>query len=140
MNIFSKISTFLYPFIFPNVISMHLLFPKEMILFLAFHFFPLIISRQQFKGMIQIHLPVPPPGFGYCMFLLFFAPLQIFHAVPVKTADYPDDRPFKQKCRDAGGLCGGYTGSGAGSKSPRTSGTFTLTPSCQMWSDHAIRL
>ena len=47
--------------------------------------------------------------------------------------------PFKQKCRDAGGLCGGYTGSGAGSKVASYQRHFYVNArSCQMWSDHAI--
>ena len=62
-------------------------------LFLLFIFFPtLISSRQQLKGMIQIHPPIPPLRVWVLhVFFSSCASLQIiFHAAPgKKTADYP---------------------------------------------------
>ena len=135
MNIFSKISTFVsfYYFSKCNIYaSCASTLSKGNDLFLLFIFFPaLILSRQQFKGMIQIHLPVPPLRVWVLhVFFSSCASLQIiFHAAPgKKRLVIPYDRPFKQKCRDAGGLCGGYTVPERVPKPPRTSGTFTLTP------------
>ena len=120
MNIFSKISTFVSFFYFSKCNIYASTLSKGNDLFLLFIFFPaLIISRQQFKGMIQIHPPIPPLRVWVLhVFFSSCASLQIiFHAAPgKKRLVIPYDRPFKQKCRDAGGLCGGDTGSGAGSK------------------------
>ena len=123
MNIFSKISTFVsfYYFSKCNIYaSCASTLSKGNDLFLLFIFFPaLILSRQQFKGMIQIHLPVPPLRVWVLhVFFSSCASLQIiFHAAPgKKRLVIPYDRPFKQKCRDTGGLCGGDTGPGVGSK------------------------
>lgn len=58
MNIFSKISTFVSFYYFSKCNIYASTLSKGNNLFLLFIFFPiLIISRQQFKGMIQIHLP-----------------------------------------------------------------------------------
>jgi len=143
MNIFSKISTFVSFFYFSKCNIYASTLSKGNDLFLLFIFFPiLIISRQQFKGMIQIHLPVPPLRVWVLhVFFSSCASLQIiFHAAPgKKRLVIPYDRPFKQKCRDAGGLCGGYTGSGAGSKVASYQRHFYVNArSCQMWSYHAI--
>ena len=143
MNIFSKISTFVSFYYFSKCNIYASTLSKGNDLFLLFIFFPiLIISRQQFKGMIQIHLPVPPLRVWVLhVFFSSCASLQIiFHAAPgKKRLVIPYDRPFKQKCRDAGGLCGGDTGPGAGSKAASYQRHFYVNArSCQMWSDHAI--
>lgn len=83
----------------------------------------------------------PTPGLVLHVFFSSCASLQIiFHAAPgKKRLIIPYDRPFKQKCRDAGGLCSGYTGSGAGSKSASYQRHFYVNArSCKMWSYHAI--
>ena len=83
----------------------------------------------------------PTPGLVLHVFFSSCASLQIiFHAAPSKKRlVIPYDRPFKQKCRDAGGLCSGYTGSGAGSKSASYQRHFYVNArSCKMWSYHAI--
>ena len=143
MNIFSKISTFVSFYYFSKCNIYASTLSKGNDLFLLFIFFPArILSRQQFKGMIQIHLPIPPLRVWVLhVFFSSCAPLQIiFHAAPSKKRlVIPYDRPFKQKCRDTGGLCGGDTGPGAGSKAASYQRHFYVNArSCQMWSDHAI--
>ena len=143
MNIFSKISTFVSFFYFSKCniyASCASTLSKGNDLFLLFIFFhhinvirnqwnqcrnpcrrickantekARILSRQQFKGMIQIHLPIPPLRVWVLhVFFSSCASLQIiFHAAPgKKRLVIPYDRPFKQKCRDTGGLCGGLHG------------------------------
>ena len=76
MNIFSKTSTFVSFYYFSKCNIYASTLSKGNDLFLLFIFFPaLILSRQQFKGMIQIHPPIPHSGFGYCMFSSLLAPL-----------------------------------------------------------------
>ena len=114
MNIFSKTSTFVSFYYFSKCNIYASTLSKGNDLFLLFIFFPaLILSRQQFKGMIQIHPPIPPLRVWVLhVFFSSCASLQIiFHAAPgKKRLVIPYDRPFKQKCRDTGGLCGGDTG------------------------------
>lgn len=140
---FSKISTFVSFYYFSKCNIYASTLSKGNDLFLLFIFFPArILSRQQFKGMIQIHLPIPPLRVWVLhVFFSSCAPLQIiFHAAPSKKRlVIPYDRPFKQKCRDTGGLCGGDTGPGAGSKAASYQRHFYVNArSCQMWSDPAI--
>lgn len=76
MNIFSKISTFVSFYYFSKCNIYASTLSKGNDLFLLFIFFPArILSRQQFKGMIQIHLPIPPLRVWYCMFSSLLAPL-----------------------------------------------------------------
>ena len=143
MNIFSKISTFVSFYYFSKCNIYASTLSKGNNLFLLFIFFPiLIISRQQFKGMIQIHLPIPPLRVWVLhVFFSSCASLQIiFHAASCKKRlVIPYDGPFKQKCRDAGGLCGGNAGSGAGSKAASYQGHFYIdSRGCQMWGYHSI--
>ena len=143
MNIFSKTSTFVSFYYFSKCNIYASTLSKGNDLFLLFIFFPaLILSRQQFKGMIQIHPPIPPLRVWVLhVFFSSCASLQIiFHAAPgKKRLVIPYDRPFKQKCRDTGGLCGGDTGPGAGSKAASYQRHFYVNArSCQMWSYHAI--
>ena len=143
MNIFSKISPFVSFYYFSKCNIYASTLSKGNDLFLLFIFFPArIISRQQVKGMIQIHLPIPPLRVWVLhVFFSSCASLQIiFHAAPGKkrlVISY--DRPFKQKCRDTSGLCGGDTGSGAGSKISSYQWYFYVNARCcQMWGYHTI--
>ena len=109
----------------------------------AFHIFS---NSHHLTSAVQRYDTDPPSRTPLRVWVLhvFFsscASLQIiFHAAPgKKRLVIPYDRPFKQKCRDAGGLCGGYTGSGAGSKVASYQRHFYVNArSCQMWSYHAI--
>ena len=132
MNIFSKISTFVSFYYFSKCNIYASTLSKGNNLFLLFIFFPiLIISRQQFKGMIQIHLPIPPLRVWVLhVFFSSCASLQIiFHAAPGKNGWLSRMIAHSNRSAAMPAVCAAeILVPERVPKPPRTSGTFTLTP------------
>ena len=106
-NFMSVFSHFIYNFmsVFPNSIR----------------YFMNVSSCKQFKGMIQINLPIPP--FRVRVLQIFIpsgASLQVVsYIIPCKKRFIlPYHRPLEQKCRNPCRLCGCQAGSGRTVKPP----------------------